>query len=151
RGLHVPRKHSSLLARFVGRFGSELAEALIVNVLRHAVDDTGLAAVHAEILALQQITADKGVRAGREDVGLVRLREVVAAHPLLRDLLSMVRLWYDYSCLPQEPRTDAEQAEFEEGMGRVGGFQLFSRTAILLDDVDDYLGRAWCTLEVLNA
>src|SRR5262249_9213513 len=60
-------------------------------------------------------------------------------------------VWYDYSCLPQEPRTAEEQAVFEEGMSRIGLFQLLGRTAILLDDADDYLTRAWCTLESLTA
>jgi hypothetical protein len=151
RGLHVPRKHSPLIGMAIGRCGSGLSEALIVNVLRYALDDPGLAAVHAEILALQQVTADNGVRAAHQDIGLDRLRELVATHPLLRDLLARVHLWYDFSCLPQEPRTAAEQAEFEDGIGRLRVFQMLSRTAVLLDEADDYLGRAWCTLEVLTA
>jgi len=151
RGLHVPRKVSDFVNSAVGPSGSGLAESLIVNVLRYALDAAGLAEVHAEILPLQEITADNGVRAGHADSELTRLRELIAGHRLLRSLLERVHIWYDYSCLPQEPRTADEQVEFEQGMRQLGLLQLVGRTAILLDEADDYLTRAWCTLEALTA
>lgn len=151
RGLHTPRKLSPLAPTPIGPYGSDLAEALIVNVLRYALDDADLAAVHAEILPLQKETADSGVPAARSDSGLGRLRELVAGHPLLLSLLDRMHLWYDYSCLPQKPRTPVERQEFRQDLRHVDVYQLLGRTAILLDDADDYLGRAWCMLEALTA
>ncbi|MFS8101157.1 hypothetical protein LFM09_28940 [Lentzea alba] len=151
RGLHTPRKISKLGQQAFGAYGSDLAESLIVNVLRYALDPAGLDAVRAEIDSLQKETGDRGVPAGLTDTGLRRLREIVDAHPLLRSLLTRVHVWYDYSCMPQEPRTPEEQAVFEEGLTHLEIHQLLSRTAILLDDADDYLTRAWCTLEALTA
>jgi hypothetical protein len=151
RGLHTPRKISRISPVPVGAHGSDLAEALIVNVLRPALDAADLDAAHAEISSLQQETADRGVPASHADTDLSRLRTLVAEHPRLRSLLGRVHLWYDYSCMPQPPRTPAEQAEFEEGLTHLAAHQLVGRTAILLDDADDYLTRAWCTLEALTA
>ncbi|GAA0531182.1 hypothetical protein [Saccharopolyspora thermophila] len=151
RGLHTPRRYHAALGSVVGLAGSELAESLIVNVLRHRLDADGVAAVHAEVEALQEITADRGLRAARDDADLARLRAMLTDRPLLRSLLDRVHLWYDYSCLPQEPRTPAEQEEFEQGLRRLAVLQVLGRTAVLLDDADDYLTRAWCTLEVLTA
>jgi hypothetical protein len=151
RGLRTPRKISKAGALPIGAYGSDLAEALIVNVLRYRLDPAGLDAVRAEIDALQKETADRGVPAGLTDRDLRRLREIVAAHPRLRSLLGHVHVWYDYSCMPQQPRTAAEQAVFEEGLAHLEVHQLLGRTAILLDDADDYLTRAWCTLEALTA
>ncbi|MEV8438620.1 hypothetical protein AB0425_14675 [Actinosynnema sp. NPDC051121] len=151
RGLRTPRKIGKVGELPIGAYGSELAEALIVNVLRYRLDPAGLDAVRAEIDALQEETADRGVPAGHTDTGLRRLRELVAAHPRLRSLLAHVHVWYDYSCMPQHPRTPEEQVVFEEGLTHLGIHQLLGRTAILLDDADDYLTRAWCTLEALTA
>ena len=151
RGLHTPRKISKIGELPIGAYGSDLAEAFIVNVLRHQLRPADLDAVRAEIDALQKETADRGVPAGHTDTGLRRLRELVAAHPRLRSLLTHVHVWYDYSCMPQQPRTPEEQAVFEEGLTHLEIHQLLGRTAILLDDADDYLTRAWCTLEALTA
>lgn len=151
RGLRTPRKVSNLPSLPIGPFGSSIAEAFIVNVLRHMLDDASLAEVHAEILPLQRETADRGVATGHADANLGRLRELVEDHPLLWRLLDRVRIWNDYSCLPQQPRTPAEQEEFERGLSNIEIIQLLGRTAILLDDADDYLTRAWCTLEALTA
>ncbi|MCP2250131.1 hypothetical protein [Lentzea aerocolonigenes] len=151
RGLHTPRKVSRLTPVPVGASGSDLAEALIVNVLRPALDPAGLDALHAEIWPLQRETADRGVPASHADEDLSRLRALVAGHPGLRRLLDRVLLWYDYSCMPQPPRTRAEQLAFDEGLTHLAVHQIIGRTAILLDDADDYLTRAWCTLEALTA
>jgi hypothetical protein len=150
RGLHVPRRKLSFVSP-IGPSGSDLAESLIVNVLRYAMDATSLAAVHAEILPLQQVTSDNGVQTAHTDVDLVRLRELVGGHPRLKALLERVHVWYDYSCLPQKPRTAEEQGEFEWSVRHLELYQFLGRTAILLDEADDYLTRAWCTLEVLTA
>ncbi|WP_157187604.1 hypothetical protein [Nocardia vinacea] len=151
RGLHTPRKVLRNSNTAVGPAGSELAESLVVNVLRQTLDEAGLAEVHAEISDLERITADNGVAAAHADVGFTVVRDLVAGRPLLAVLLARMHLWYDFSCLPQEPRTLAERAEFEQGIRLTGLLQLLGRTAILLDDADDYLTRAWCTLEALTA
>ncbi|GAA3981582.1 hypothetical protein [Streptomyces plumbiresistens] len=151
RGLTVPRRSVPQFEMAVGPQGSPLVESLVVNVLRYALDEAGLDEVYAEIRSLEKETTDHGVGAALEDAELARLRAEVAARPLLGRLLHRVRLWYDYSCMPQRPRTPQEQLEFEEGLRVLGAYQLVGRTVVLLDDADDYLGRAWCTLEVLTA
>ncbi|WP_406731556.1 hypothetical protein [Streptomyces sp. NBC_01794] len=151
RGLHTPRKYSQIVSGAVGAAGSDLAESLLVNVLRKALDPSALGDVYEEVLPLQEVTADNGVRMARSDIGLARLRELVGDRPLLGGLLARVHVWYDYSCVPQPPRTAEEQEEFEFAMGHFGLLQALGRTAVLLDDADDYLSRAWCTLEVLTA
>lgn len=151
RGLHTPRKFSEFVNGALGAAGSALAESLLVNVLRAALDSSVLADVYEEVLPLQEITADNGVGMARSDIGLARLRELVGERPLLGGLLARVHVWYDYSCVPQRPRTAEEQEEFEFAMGSFGLLQALGRTAVLLDDADDYLSRAWCTLEVLTA
>ncbi|ATL67256.1 hypothetical protein [Nocardia terpenica] len=151
RGLHTPRRISKFGNVPLGPFGSDLAEALIVNVLRPGLDASDLTALHSEILALQRETADRGVLAGHADSDLGRLRTLIAEHPRLRQLLDRVFVWYDYSCLPQQPRTPLEQQAFEQDLRETEIHQLLGRTAILLDDADDYLTRAWCTLEAVIA
>ena len=156
----MPRRSVPQFEMAVGPHGSPLVEALVVNVLRYAVDGPELDEVYAEILSpgslgtlgsLEEEMADHGVGAALDDPDLARLRAEVAARPLLGRLLDRVRLWYDYSCMPQRPRTPEEQRTFEEGLRVLGAYQLVGRTVVLLDDADDYLGRAWCTLEVLTA
>jgi hypothetical protein len=60
-------------------------------------------------------------------------------------------LWYDYSCLPQPPRTPAEETLFRQGLNSLVACQMLGHTLILLDDAEDYLQRAWCALEALVA
>lgn len=69
-----------------------------------------------------------------------------------RDFLpDHIGIWYDYTCLPQEPRSPAEEAEFRAGMLSLP--ELFGSDAVTLvalrESGDDYPNRAWCLAEAL--
>jgi hypothetical protein len=69
-----------------------------------------------------------------------------------RDFLpEHIGIWYDYACLPQEPRSPAEEAEFRAGMLALP--ELFGSQAVTLvalrESGDDYRNRAWCLAEAL--
>lgn len=150
RGLHEPRLQSA--AGFtIGVQGSGLAESIIVNVLRQALDDQSLERAAAEVAAIGDLTRDHGVTAAAADAGLDKLRTVIDGHPALAALLARISVWYDYSCLPQPPRTDDDDTLFRQGLDALVACQVLGRTVVLLDDAEDYLTRAWCTLEGLVA
>ena len=65
--------------------------------------------------------------------------------------MSRIFLWYDYSCVPQPPRSESEEAVFRQGLQYLNSIQILGRTMVLLDYVEDYVSRAWCTLEAINA
>ncbi|WP_104819061.1 hypothetical protein [Kitasatospora sp. MMS16-BH015] len=148
RSLHAPRRVAHALRSMpVGVAGSELAECLIVGVLREHLDDPQLAALAAEVAAIGIGTVENAATAATQDHGLTRLRALLDRLPALRPLLGLIRLWYDYSCIPQAPRTPPEQALFERTLQALPLLQTAGRTLVLLDDASDYLGRAWCALE----
>jgi hypothetical protein len=150
RGLHQPRLKS--LAGFpIGAQGSELAESMIVNVLRQALDGESLGRAAAEAAAIGELSRDYGVTAAAADPGLRNLRGVLARHPALAALLARISVWYDYRCLPQPPRTNDEDTLFHQGLEALNPCQVLGITLVLLDDAEDYLTRAWCTLEGLVA
>jgi hypothetical protein len=151
RGLHEPRQFAAPLGVEVGVTGSSLAEALIVNVLRQVLDDAGLAAAWEEVGPLRGITADYGVAAARNDTGLERLRGIVNGRSVLSTLIERIVLWYDYGCMPQAPRTAKDERLFRDGLRHLNVMQALGRTAILLDEAEDYLSRGWCSLEALVA
>ncbi|MBV1853794.1 hypothetical protein [Catellatospora tritici] len=152
RGLRRPRRRSTILGLPIGMAGTELAEAVVVNVLRPLLDDDALAVLYTEVSALDALTADRGLAAALADPGLSRLREIVAASQLLRAVLDRIMLWYDYACLPQRPHADAQEVrEVEQGLRELRAYQLIGRTVVMLDDVDAHLASAWCTLEALVA
>lgn len=65
----------------------------------------------------------------------------------LRDALNwdMVGIFYDYSCLPQNPRTAEEENIFQRDLREM--HQLVSRCATLVIPSKDYLNRSWCNFE----
>ena len=147
RGLHNPRMAHALSGMIMGIHGSSLAESLLVNLVRRELDDTRLEAAVAEVAGLPHDVVD----AGRSDPDLRRLAGFIAGHPQMRQLISRVRLWYDYSCLPQTPRTAEDERFFQLGLLALGAIQISGHTVVLLDDPEDYLSRAWCTLEAITA
>ncbi len=151
RGLHQPRKGSTLINRPVGRFGSELAEMLGVNLLEPNLDDRQLASAVEEVAAFAGLLDDRGSAAAERDGELRELRDRLHALPVLRSLIERVFVWYDYACLPQAPRDAPDEPIFRDGLAHLNHVQLMGATAILLDEVDDYLGRAWCVLEAVTA
>jgi len=64
-----------------------------------------------------------------------------------RDALDwdMVGIFYDYSCLPQNPRTAEEENIFQRHLREM--HQLVSRCATLVIPSKDYLKRSWCNFE----
>jgi hypothetical protein len=151
RGLHTPRKFIRRTSAPVGPAGSSLAEALLVNVLRPAADERLIEQAWQEVLKEEHLTATYGVPTAHQDIGLTTLSEVVRRSPVLRSLLDRIFLWYDYSCLPQAPRSSEDELLFRTCLPHLPTIQLLGRTAILLDDAVDYLSRAWCSLEALVA
>jgi hypothetical protein len=53
--------------------------------------------------------------------------------------------------MPQPPRTPEEDSVFRNGLEHLAAIQIMGRTAILLDEAEDYLSRGWCTLESVVA
>jgi hypothetical protein len=151
RGLHQPRRFSSELGKAVGPRGTDIAESLIVNVLRFALDGDTLHKAAAEVLPLEAELEDFGVANATKDVGLKELNRILGDHPILGALTDRIFIWYDYSCLPQPPRDGSDVDLFMKGLEELAAAQIIGRTSIMLDDADDYLSRAWCILEALVA
>ncbi|HKI00784.1 MAG TPA: hypothetical protein VKK31_02275 [Thermoanaerobaculia bacterium] len=151
RGLRQPRTRSTALGFAIGITGSELAEALIVNVLRMRLDDAAVEPAWDEARSVENLTQDYGTTAAASDAGLVQLRQLLADRPLLASLLSRVYVWYDYACLPQTPRTPEDETLFRQGIENLVPIQVLGHTVVLLDEAEDYLSRGWCTLEALVA
>ena len=152
RGLHTPRKCLFQMGNMqVGPSGSSLAEALLVNVLRPAADESLIEQAWHEALSEEHLTAAYGVATADQDVGLTKLSNVVRKLSALRSLCERIFLWYDYSCMPQAPRSVEDERLFRQALPHLPSIQLLGRTAILLDDAEDYLSRAWCTLEAVVA
>jgi len=151
RGLQQPRHFNPHFGTAVGPRGAKLAEALIVNVLRYTLDADALSKAAAEALSLESELEDYGVAKASKDTMLKELNRLLADRPTLRGLIEHIYLWYDYSCLPQPPREGADVDLFVKGLEELPAAQIIGRTSIMLDDADDYLSRAWCTLEALVA
>ena len=65
--------------------------------------------------------------------------------------MERIHVWYDYSCLPQKPRSTEENGIFKDTLKELQIIQLVSRTVVMLDKPESYLGRALCVLEALTA
>ncbi|MFI6686359.1 hypothetical protein [Streptomyces sp. NPDC050485] len=151
RGLHTPRRVARVLNAPVGAAGSALVESLLVGVLRTALDQAALDALAQEVDRVEADAIDQGAAHARDDAGLSRLHGLLGQLPGLRPLLARIRLWYDYSCVPQAPRTPEEDLRFRRTLRTLPLLQCAGRTLVVLDDVADYLGRAWCSLEAATA
>jgi hypothetical protein len=151
RGLNAARKFSPSVGSAVGRSGSPLAEALIVNVLRFALDDEVLGAAEREARGCEEFVRDYGIKVAGQDLDLARLRGTLHGLPILSQLMQRIFIWYDYGAMPQPPRTPEEDTVFRAALEHLTAIQITGRTAILLDEVEDYLSRGWCTLESVVA
>ena len=130
RGLHQPRLSNPQLGFVIGLHGSELAEALLVNVLRPALTDETVAEAWDEVLRIDPLVSDHGLQAAADDEELRKLRSVLDESPVLRTLLDKILIWYDYSCLPQPPRTPVEQTLFRQGLDSLITCQMLGHTLI---------------------
>jgi len=54
-------------------------------------------------------------------------------------------IWYDFSCIPQEPLTSSERVLFRESVQNLNS--LVIATDFLSIESDDYITRAWCYYE----
>ncbi|PAX59805.1 hypothetical protein [Brunnivagina elsteri] len=70
-----------------------------------------------------------------------------------RGILDLIGFWYDYSCLPQDPKTPSEADEFAQTLQGIGDMILSSRvsTLILRKEGDGYVSRGWCFAESMIA
>jgi hypothetical protein len=70
-----------------------------------------------------------------------------------RGSLDVIGFWYDYSCLPQDPRSPAEEQEFAQTLQGIGEMILSPQvsTLVLRKEGDGYLSRGWCFAESMIA
>ena len=54
-------------------------------------------------------------------------------------------IWYDFSCIPQEPRSSAEASLFRESVKNLNSLVIASDFISILSE--DYMARAWCYYE----
>jgi hypothetical protein len=68
-------------------------------------------------------------------------------------ILDLIGFWYDFSCLPQEPRTVGEEQEFRRSLVGIGEMLESQRvsTLVLRKEGDGYLERGWCFAESMIA
>ncbi len=68
-------------------------------------------------------------------------------------ILDLIGFWYDFSCLPQDPRTVDEEREFGLALQGIGEMILSPRvsTLVLRREEDGYLERGWCFAESMIA
>jgi hypothetical protein len=68
-------------------------------------------------------------------------------------ILDLIGFWYDFSCLPQDPKTEKEEREFSGTLQGIGEMLLSPRvsTLVLLRAGDGYLERGWCFAESMIA
>jgi hypothetical protein len=98
RGLDAPRRFSGGFA--IGPHGSELAESMIVNLLRPHISAVELARLREEASNLNEYAANGGTDAAKSDAALLELSRLLVDRPLLQDLVGRILVWYDYSCIP---------------------------------------------------
>jgi len=130
------------------------------------------------IVQIAEVIADErvGIEAARERLArlpsLNQQGTLQAAHLVFRSLaaaesipdaeeiwsngrgsLDVIGFWYDYSCLPQDPRTPAEEQEFAQTLQGIGEMILSPQvsTLVLRKEGDGYLSRGWCFAESMIA
>lgn len=58
-------------------------------------------------------------------------------------------IWYDYTCMPQKERTEAEYVLFKRKLDTLDDLLLLGNVYTLVLDEGDYSQRAWCVAEAL--
>ncbi len=151
RGLRVPKKFNKDLNIDIGMAGSKLSETLIVNVLRHQLNEELLQKAAEEIESLPIIEDNYGLEYAVKDTGLNQLKTLINERPILKLLCEKILIWYDYNCMPQRPFKEDDEKVFRRNLELLNALQHIGLTLILLDDPSEYLTRAWCTLEAVYA
>lgn len=60
-------------------------------------------------------------------------------------------IWYDYSCIPQEPRTEAENRLFASVIDSIPTLISKSWFTVIGQNIESYAGRTWCQFESVCA
>lgn len=126
----------------------------------------------AEIVSDEPVSAEMTQERLRQIPSLRRQGTLQAAHLLFRCLceaefqpnteelwddgrgiLARIGFWYDYACLPQDPKTTAEAKEFAQALQGIGDLLLSPQvsTLVLRKEGDGYLSRGWCFAESMIA
>ena len=145
--LHENQERKSVQAGYT--IISNLGDLLLQKELMEPADENWIKQAFSEAEAIQPLTEETAASAALNDLTLQRLDLILQNSPTLRTLMSRIQCWYDFSCLPQAPRTDAEEILFNTALTQLLAIQLVGRTIALIDNVETYLSRAWCTLELL--
>jgi hypothetical protein len=151
RGLDAPRLMIDFGSAYVGIYGSDLTEAMVVNLLRPTLDDDGLRRLWPEVEALGLFPVQRRAAALPPEQRLDRIRSALDASPRLRARFDQLFIWYDYSCLPQEPRSTAEKAQLEALLQELLTTLHVGTPVLMMSDAVVYLKRGWCVLEALHA
>lgn len=67
--------------------------------------------------------------------------------PMLADIRQSIGLWYDYASMHQAPRSVKQERHFRAEIVRLNQIQASACTLVLTGGAD-YVGRAWCFLEL---
>ncbi|MGN7159394.1 hypothetical protein [Sphingomonas sp. SAFR-052] len=145
RGLRNPRGFAAALGHPVGVYAGDFAEAIIVNLLRPNCNAEELEAAAAAACRILPDLETVDAAAGVDHESFERLRRAIGEFPELARLADRMRLWIDYSCIPQA--SEAADNLIAVALERLSAVQVMGSTVIMLDDPFDYLSRAWCTLE----
>lgn len=151
RGLHEPRQFVPNVGQFIGLAGRELAELLIVNVLRPRLNETQVALAATEAAVFESHLGTGVIETASADIGLGLLRALLAQAPVMCSITESLCLWYDFASLPQAPRSADDEDVFQAGLRNLGPMQMMGNTVVLVDLPEHYLSRAWCTLEAIGA
>lgn len=93
---------------------------------------------------------ERAARAARDEhalwPALVALERPAVGRTLAR-IRRSVGIWYDYASMFQVPRDDDEERSFRAEILRLNDIQASACTVVLTGG-SDYLGRAWCFLEL---
>src|SRR5262249_8406812 len=95
RGLLVPRRVVRGFDPPVGPSGSELAESLMVNVLRPTLTVDSLTQVTPEAIQIEEFVQDVAFGRAGSERSLTRLHSLLDRLPTFRLLLNNIHIWYD--------------------------------------------------------
>jgi hypothetical protein len=80
--------------------------------------------------------------------------EIINQQKISNDgILDLIGFWYDYCCLPQDPKTIEEAQEFSNALQNIQEMIISPHvsTLVLRHEDDEYLSRGWCFAESLIA
>jgi tetratricopeptide (TPR) repeat protein len=100
---------------------------------------------------LQQFVKDcpTGVNLSRYRLGGIAGVDGISERNLFCTSTKSIGVWVDWTCLPQEPRSPAEDLIFEQSVRALNELILAPRTILVTayENAADYHSRAWCAFE----